>query len=492
MDVFELRDQMVVEYAVYVQSFLTISDPRLRDSVGDEIESGLLWPEPRIGLNPSFESGGKIDDLADGVILHKECRKIFQIKSDDGEVISPLELHPHQAQAIETARRGVNYVLTTGTGSGKSLAYIIPIVDAVLREGPGKGIRAIVVYPMNALANSQAQELDKYLNWGYTNRRGPVTFQRYTGQETDAEKQAIIEQPPDILLTNYVMLELILTRVDELCLVDAAKGLRFLVFDEFHTYPGRQGADVAFLARRARLACGGDKLQIVGTSATVSSAGDPSRSAYPEAWVDQIEVDAQLGDWPHHWLLGFGNATSTTNERTMLPAVIPRTAVGNSFQLILPATPPAQTALLGASLSSFALDFIVRQKIGGVNLSHFLVKQLPVLVPETYDQPVPWDPGHSVADWHVPLVLELTYTAWDLAPWAAELGYSGPPFAYDEARREQLPAELDACFFHLYGFSKGQVEYAMESFPIVKRHDEVRYGEFRTKRIILESFELYS
>ncbi len=299
MDVFELRDQMVGEYASYVQSFLTISDKRLRDAVAGEIESGLLWPEPRIGLNPSFESGGKIDDLADGVILHKECRRIFQIKSNDGEVLNPLELHRHQAEAIEIARRGVNYVLTTGTGSGKSLAYIIPIVDAVLREGPGKGIKAIVVYPMNALANSQAQELDKYLNWGYPNRKGPVTFQRYTGQETDAEKQAIIEQPPDILLTNYVMLELILTRVDESRLVDAAKGLRFLVFDEFHTYRGRQGADVAFLARRARLACGGDKLQIVGTSATMSSAGDPSQEVARVASLlfgSPVFPDAVIGE----------------------------------------------------------------------------------------------------------------------------------------------------------------------------------------------------
>ncbi|KJF17613.1 putative ATP-dependent helicase Lhr [Acidithrix ferrooxidans] len=265
---------MVGEYADYVQSFLKIADERIKDAVEQEIKSGLLWPDPRIGLNPSFESGGRIDTLADGEFLHQECRRIFQIKDSTGNVISPLELHRHQTEAIEVAKRGVNYVLTTGTGSGKSLAYIIPIVDAILREGPGKGIKAIVVYPMNALANSQAQELEKFLNFGYPNKKGPVTFRRYTGQESDTDRQEIIEQPPDILLTNYVMLELILTRTDESRLVDAARDLRFLVFDEFHTYRGRQGADVAFLARRARIACGGEKLQIVGTSATMSSAGD--------------------------------------------------------------------------------------------------------------------------------------------------------------------------------------------------------------------------
>ncbi|MCL5052791.1 MAG: DEAD/DEAH box helicase [Gammaproteobacteria bacterium] len=274
MDVFQLRDRMVEEYENYVMSFLAIGDSRLAAEVKRELDSGLLWPEPRIGLNPSFASGGRIIELVDEGLLHPECNRIFQIKNEAGDVIAPLELHQHQREAIEVARSGANYVLTTGTGSGKSLAYIIPIVDAVLREGPGSGIKAIVVYPMNALANSQEQELTKYINFGYPNSQGPVTFKRYTGQETDDEKQAIIENPPDILLTNYVMLELILTRVDEARLVDAARGLRFLVFDEFHTYRGRQGADVAFLARRTRLACGGDRLQIIGTSATMSSSGD--------------------------------------------------------------------------------------------------------------------------------------------------------------------------------------------------------------------------
>ncbi len=290
---------MVDDYSDYVQSFLKIADQRIKDAVDKEINSGLLWPEPRIGLNPSFESGGRIDNLADGEFLHRECRRIFQIKDSEGNVLNPLELHRHQTEAIEIAKRGVNYVLTTGTGSGKSLAYIIPIVDAILREGPGKGIKAIVVYPMNALANSQAQELDKYLNLGYPNKKGPVTFRRYTGQESDLDRQEIIEQPPDILLTNYVMLELILTRTEESRLIDAAKDLRFLVFDEFHTYRGRQGADVAFLARRARIACGGEKLQIVGTSATMSSAGDSKAEVARVASLlfgSKVTPDAVIGE----------------------------------------------------------------------------------------------------------------------------------------------------------------------------------------------------
>jgi hypothetical protein len=143
----------------------------------------------------------------------------------------------------------------------------------VLRNGSGKGIQAIVVYPMNALANSQAGELEKFLSYGPWAGRDPVTFRRYTGQETDVERQAILASPPDILLTNYVMLELILTRPYESEIVRAAQGLRFLVLDELHTYRGRQGADVVLLGRRVREACNASTLQYVGTSATLAGPG---------------------------------------------------------------------------------------------------------------------------------------------------------------------------------------------------------------------------
>src|SRR6266702_3760758 len=178
------------------------------------------------------------------------------------------------------ARGRHSYVLTTGTGSGKSLAYIVPIVDYVLRHEPGRGIRAIVVYPMNALANSQMKELEKFLLLGYPNKRGPVTFARYTGQESEEERERIRANPPDILLTNYVMLELILTRSTERQLV-AAQTLQFLVLDELHTYRGRQGADVALLVRRVKDRMVTGPLQCVGTSATLAGVGtyDERRAA---------------------------------------------------------------------------------------------------------------------------------------------------------------------------------------------------------------------
>jgi ATP-dependent helicase YprA (DUF1998 family)/very-short-patch-repair endonuclease len=165
-------------------------------------------------------------------------------------------------------------VLTTGTASGKSLAYIVPIVNQILRRGSGLGIQALIIYPMNALANSQFGELKKFLYYGYPEGRPPVKFAQYTGQEKDEQRKAIIANPPDILITNYVMAELILTRPDERQLVEAARGLRFLVMDELHTYRGRQGADVALLIRRLRDRVDGDSLQYVGTSATMATGGN--------------------------------------------------------------------------------------------------------------------------------------------------------------------------------------------------------------------------
>jgi hypothetical protein len=268
MNVFELRERLISDYSSYIRSFIRIRDERVDALVTSCLDQGRLWPDPLIQLNPSFQYAGTVDDFVAEGLLHSECRRVFRAGKDRGEG-KALRLYQHQADAIRRARARRNYVLTTGTGSGKSLAYIIPIVDHVLRNGSGRGIQAIVVYPMNALANSQAGELQKFLQLGYLDGKGPVTFARYTGQERDEERNAIVAKPPDVLLTNYVMLELILTRVYEKQLVRAAQGLRFLVLDELHTYRGRQGADVALLVRRSREFFGAKHLQVVGTSATV-------------------------------------------------------------------------------------------------------------------------------------------------------------------------------------------------------------------------------
>lgn len=280
VNVFELRDRAVEDYAAYVRGFLTIKDPGVAKVVEEALAAGTLWPEPWVSLNPSFERGGQVDELVERGLLHEQCGRIFRAKSSDDPVGRGMALYTHQVEAIEAARTGDSYVVTTGTGSGKSLTYLVPIVDWVVRNRPGRGrVSAIIVYPMNALANSQYEELGKFLRLGYPDGEGPVRFARYTGQESDDERRAIMADPPDILLTNYVMLELILTRDEERPLVRQAKGLQFLVLDELHTYRGRQGADVALLLRRVREACAATALQCVGTSATLSTAGSAAERA---------------------------------------------------------------------------------------------------------------------------------------------------------------------------------------------------------------------
>lgn len=273
MDVFGLRERVVDAYSRYVRSFLAIKDPQIKAFVEGFLEAGRLWPEPLVQLNPAFEPGATIDQLVSEGLLHPECGRIFRRDKTESSLGAPLTLHKHQEEAIRAAKTGGSYVLTTGTGSGKSLTYIVPIVDHVLRAGSGKGIKAIIVYPMNALANSQLEELRKFLLMGYTEGHSPVTFARYTGQESDEERQKVLDNPPDILLTNFVMLELVMTRPDEKKVVEAAQGLEYLVLDELHTYRGRQGADVAMLTRRVRERCGAPTMRCVGTSATVAGSG---------------------------------------------------------------------------------------------------------------------------------------------------------------------------------------------------------------------------
>lgn len=281
MDIFDVHGQVVADYRSFTSSFVDPRDPRIREFVRAQFEAGAQWPQPWLSLNPSFESGGSIPSLVQSGLLHPECERIFCIKEDENSFAGQsMTLHRHQTEAIKAAQSGRSYVLTTGTGSGKSLAYIVPIVDAVLRDRDAHGghrqpgVKAIIVYPMNALANSQLGELRKFLKHGYPTDGEPVTFARYTGQEGPDERRRILADPPDILLTNYVMLELVLTRPDERKhLIKAARGLRFLALDELHTYRGRQGADVSLLVRRLRDACESPNLQVIGTSATMASGG---------------------------------------------------------------------------------------------------------------------------------------------------------------------------------------------------------------------------
>jgi hypothetical protein len=208
----------------------------------------------------------------------------------------------------------------------------------------------------------------------------------------------------------------------------------------------------------------------------------------PRYWVQSSQVHDRLPN-ARDWLLGFREICRSTDERSIIASVFPHSAVGDTLPLLLSDVVPTKSVLLAACLSSFSFDYVVRQKIGGTHLNFFIFEQLPVLPPDTFDQPTSWSPELAVADWLTPRVLELTYTAWDLARFARDLGYDGPPFMWAEERRSFLRAELDACFFHLYGIERDDVAYIMDTFPIVRRKDEAAYGEYRTARLILERYD---
>lgn len=279
MDVFELRNQLVGDYGAFARSFAKIKSADIRDQLHAIYAGDRFWPEPLLQINPNYMAGPTVADLAQSNELHPLCASIFQTKDEAAGNLTPLRLHTHQFQALSAGKSGASYVVTTGTGSGKSLCFFIPIIDAILREritDPPPRTRAIIVYPMNALANSQMEELEKYLQ-NVSPR--PLTFARYTGQEDSALREGISNNPPDILLTNFVMLEYLMTRQDPIDkkVIGNCAGLRFLVLDELHTYRGRQGADVALLVRRIKASLAGPLLQCVGTSATMASGSELDR-----------------------------------------------------------------------------------------------------------------------------------------------------------------------------------------------------------------------
>lgn len=270
MDIFDIHDEVIDRYGEYVRSFLSIADDEIREFIRrDVFDDRALWPDALLQLNLAYEKVETVEELS-GTMLHPGCADIF--RDEKGQ---SFRLYRHQKEAVSKGLAKQHFVVTSGTGSGKTLTYFLPIFDAILRGNPTESrVWAIVVYPMNALVNSQEAALQELAD-RYQARMGkpmPVRFAKYTGQESDAEKLRIQQNPPHILLTNYVMLELMLVRPRERHFIDrASSALRYLVMDELHTYRGRQGADVALLIRRLRERSGNPNLICIGTSATMVS-----------------------------------------------------------------------------------------------------------------------------------------------------------------------------------------------------------------------------
>ncbi len=224
---------------------------------------------------------------------------------------------------------------------------------------------------------------------------------------------------------------------------------------------------------------------------------DATRSARPRYWVSKPDVEKRLQarDWQRGWLLGWRDICRSTDERTVIAGVVPRVGVGNNLPLMFPGNQyePLLSAALVANLSSIAFDFVARHKVGGTHLNFFIIKQLPVLPPDTYR---PAD-----LDFIVPRVLELTYVASDLRPWAEDLGYRGDPFPWNPDRRRQLRAELDAYYARLYGLTRIDLRYILdpadvegddypsETFRVLKKNDINTFGDYRTRLLVLDAWD---
>lgn len=200
---------------------------------------------------------------------------------------------------------------------------------------------------------------------------------------------------------------------------------------------------------------------------TLEEKADPEFVVMPRYWVDKREVDAKLdGRWNRDWLLGWRDICRSTDERTMICAMLPLTATPDGTLLMFPSHDPRP---LVACLSSFVYDFATRQKVGGTHLKYFTVYQTPVLSPRPLSEIASWSKPNTIEQWVSSRVDRLRFGEWQATD-----------------RRADLRAELDAAFFHLYGIERHDVDYIMETFPIIKRKDMAKHGEYRTKRLILE------
>ncbi|MCZ2096693.1 MAG: N-6 DNA methylase [Anaerolineae bacterium] len=216
----------------------------------------------------------------------------------------------------------------------------------------------------------------------------------------------------------------------------------------------------------------------------------------PQAVAALMELlDAWMDSRSPRWLMGWRDITNATNERTVIASVIPRAGVGNNLPLMLFRQDliPTQAAALLGNLNSLVLDFVARHKVGGTHLNYFIYKQLPVLPPERYTE--------RELDFVVPRLRDLTYTALDLAHWGGELGCGGSPSSWDDIRRARLRAELDACFARLYGLDRNELRYILdpadvmgsdypsETFRVLKNNEERLFGEYRTRRLVLQAWD---
>jgi hypothetical protein len=215
----------------------------------------------------------------------------------------------------------------------------------------------------------------------------------------------------------------------------------------------------------------------------------------PRYWVDKKEVENKLVNWKKEWLLSFRDITNSTSERTAIFSILPRVGLGNTSPIVfIDNKYISNICCLVANFISLIFDFVTRQKVGGTHLTYFYIKQLPIIPPEWY---TPED-----IEFISSRVLELVYTAYDMKPFAQDMGYDGEPFIWDEERRAILRAELDAKYAKLYGLTRDELRYILdpadiygadfpsETFRVLKNKEINKYGEYRTQRLVLAAWDM--
>lgn len=209
--------------------------------------------------------------------------------------------------------------------------------------------------------------------------------------------------------------------------------------------------------------------------------------------MDDLQARFNLRNWTKPWLAGWRDITNSTNERTVVSAILPMSAADDTFSVLLPDNGAVDATLLCAALNSLIVDFCAQQKVGGTHIRKFTLQQFPILPANLYSK--------EDKSFVTSRVLELTYSSHSMAPFAQELGYEGAPFTWDEGRRAQLRAELDAWYALAYGLSRDELRYVLdpkevmgadypsETFRVLQKNEIAKYGEYRTARLVLGAYD---
>ena len=300
----DAAENIVRAYREYLLSAFEFSSDFIQDGFSKALETDFaLSRGPYLQVTPPYKRGKTLAALIHEGILHPSFKRLDTSVLDDGTQVLPNNrpLYEHQVESIQKVVKGRNLLVATGTGSGKTEAFLLPIINYLLAEGNAgtlnePGVRTLLLYPMNALANDQVKRLRQLLTVF-----PEITFGRYTGETKKDTKSAledyraqfgelplnnelisreqIQQKPPHILITNFAMLEYLLLRPEDTSLFDGDSGRhwKFVVLDEVHTYQGAKGGEIAMLLKRVRdrvHASEKSRIQYIGTSATIGDSHD--------------------------------------------------------------------------------------------------------------------------------------------------------------------------------------------------------------------------